>query len=154
MEIYSEVERPRRERMSHKLNDEIHFEDFWRWMLRHWRVQQLPLLREKSDKKIMSLIKSSEGQSFFFPLLFFFFFFLDVSFNSIFSFYSRKLSMSLSMTQRAYLICMCHCYLVIVPLTIADLCLCLYRFYKKLKPMYVHVSRRFLRLDSCATRDI
>lgn len=61
--------------MSHKLNDEIHFEDFWRWMLRHWRVQQLPLLREKSDKKIMSLIKSSEGQSFFFPLLFFFFFF-------------------------------------------------------------------------------
>lgn len=34
-------------------------------MLRYWRVQQLPLLREKSDKKVMSLIKSSEGQSSF-----------------------------------------------------------------------------------------
>lgn len=124
---------------SRKSNDEIHFGDFWRWMLRYWRVQQLPLLREKSDKKVMSLIKSSEGQSFFFSTSVSL---LDVSFNyfdihgiqlrysrTIFSFYSRKLFMSSSVTRRTFLICMCHRYLVIVPVTIADLCLCLYRFY-------------------------
>lgn len=144
--------------------DEIHFGVFWGWMLRYWRVQQLPLLREKSDKKVMSLIKSSEGQSSFFPLLFFFSMFLStISIytaysRTIFSFYSRKWlrvpPMSSSVTRRTFLICMCHCYLVIVPVTIVDFCLCLYRFCKELKPMYLHVSWRFLRLDSCATHDI